>query len=527
MSKNKLSFTSKTNEVKNNILKGSIILVFAGLLGKILGAVYRIPLSNILSAEGIGIYQMIFPIFSLALIICSGGVSVTVAHYVAKIRASGKGSVKKVFFKGFFYTLITSVLFGLLLFFLGDYIARLQGNILASAGYKMVAVALIFSSILASFRGVFQGYQNMLPTAISQVLEQIFKVIFGLFFAYFFVGESIELGVFGAFLGIAIAEIFAFVYLLLTYKKNKLEDGNGEIFNSKFLTTNFFITLGVIIIPLISTLDSFIVVNLLKNFYNEKIATSLYGLQSGMINSLINFPVIISVGVSLALLPDLSFMLSQNNRKMARQKVSNIFGLLLLILAPCCLIFIFFASDVMAFLYPTLDTSLVVTASKLLQISAFQILFISILQISSTIFQSLDKPKIPIYILIISGIIKVIFTIYMVSLPNITIFGLAFANFIFYAFAGIVSLMFVKKYLDFQVDLKLLFYGIPIILLFGCSCIFINVYFSTFWVKMFFVGLSGLLFYILPILSLNLLGLKTFIKAKISHKSGNEEIENE
>lgn len=326
--------------MKNEILKGSIILIFAGIIGKILGALYRIPLSNILGAEGIGLYQMIFPLFTLALIICSSGVSATLSHLIAKARAEKSGNIRNIFLKGLFYSLISSLFFALLFYIFSEKIAILQGNILASSGYKIMIFALIFSSLLAPFRGYFQGHQNMLPTAISQTLEQFFKVILGLTFAFIFSKHSVELGVVGAFLGISIAEVVAFFYLFIkyiTFKTLKFKDKK-----SHFIGLNFAYTASYLIIPLILAFDSFVVINLLSINFTNQFSTIMYGIQSGMVNSLINFPVIISVAISLSLLPSLTFLIVTNKKAEASKKLKEVFNIIWIIVLPCIVVFIIF-----------------------------------------------------------------------------------------------------------------------------------------------------------------------------------------
>ena len=500
--------------MKESVLKGGIILVVAGILGKILGAFYRIPLSNILGAEGIGVYQMIFPVFSLALIICSGGVSVSISHAIAKIRASGIGSIKQVFLKGFFYSLFTSIVFAIIFFILGDKIATIQGNSLAGFGYKVSALALIFSSLLAPFRGLFQGFQNMTPTATSQILEQVFKVIFGLVFALFFVQTSLELGVVGAFLGIAIAEIISFFYLFFKTKTHKFEFFSTKKENTSFFRTNFVITSTYLIIPLLTAFDSFVVINLLSKFFSSNLSTSLYGIQSGMINSLINFPVVISVAISLAILPTLTFHLTQNDNKKASEIISKIFTILLLFLLPCILIFIFFSKDILTFIYPSLGPELLETASLLLKISAFQILFISILQICTAVFQSLDKPVLPIYFMSVAGVIKIILTILLVKYPGLNIYGLAISNLIFYVISATPALYYVKNKLPFSLKTKT-FSVIVVSLSILCTSFWIlNVYAVSFWVKILFTTLITLTFYIFPLLIFDLLEIKHILKQK-------------
>lgn len=493
--------------MKNDVLKGSLVLIIAGVLGKIFGAVYRIPLSNILGAEGIGVYQMIFPIFSLALIISSGGVSVTLSHSIAKARASGAGNIKSIFFKGLVYSIIISTIFAITFFVFAGNIASLQGNVLASSGYKMVAVALIFSSLLAPFRGLFQGYQQMVPTAVSQILEQVFKLAFGLVFAFYFVKTNVEFGVVGAFLGIGIAEIISFLYMLFKFfKTKKVFIQNGQ--KVPFLKANFAITLGFLIIPIITAFDSFAVINLLKNNFTEQFATSLYGLQSGMVNSLINFPVVLSVAISLALLPSLSFLVSQNNLAEANQKLKEIFNLIWLILMPCVVVFVVLAGAIVGVLYVGIDDYLIKITTLLLQISAFEILFISILQISTAVFQSIDKPNVPVYILMASGVVKVVLTFLLVGNPAINIYGLALANLVFYGLAGLSSLYFAKKIFKFSLPIKTLLVSISSLATMGASFYFINVFIANIWAKLLLIGFAGIVFYIVPILFFDLLNLR-------------------
>lgn len=508
--------------MKNTVLKGSLILVLAGVLGKALGAFYRIPLSNILSAEGMGIYQMIFPVFSLALILCSGGVSVTVAHSIAKIRASGQGNQKKVFLQGLFYSLITSLIFAVVFICLGDQISALQGNEMAGSGYKMVSLALVFASLISSLKGFFQGYQNMLPTATSQILEQVFKVAFGLVFSYFFTKNSIELGVVGAFLGIGIAEIISFLYLIFKIRKVKFSYQQNEQPLRKFLVENLSITLSFLIIPIITAFDSFVVVNILKESFSVSTSTALYGIQSGMVTSLINFPVIISIAVSLALLPDLSFEFGAENYNKISEKVSNVFFILFVILSPCVIIFISFANEIMGVLYSSLNTNLLNVGVVLLQVSAVSVLFISVLQISTTIFQSMDKPLIPIFTLAFSGVIKIVLTIVLVGNPEYNILGLAISNLIFYVIAGLVSLYIVRKKISFQISSKQMILTLIFLLVLAGVFYLTNVYISSLLLKIIFVILECLLFYVLPIFIFNIANIKVVASEFLRKRKINE-----
>lgn len=494
--------------MKNTVLKGGLILIVAGVVGKLLGAVYRIPLSNILGAEGIGVYQMVFSVFSVVLILCSGGISASVAHSVAKIRAGAGGSEKYVLKRALGFSFLASVFFALVFIVFGGQIATLQGAPQAQSAYQMAGLALVFSSLLAPFRGLTQGHQNMLPTALSQTLEQVFKLLFGLGFAFLFAQQGVAMGVFGAFLGLGIAELIAFAYLLIFCARFKFS-GAGVVHG--FWKSNFSITASSLVIPLVLLFDSFVVVNILSGFMQSGQATALYGLQSGVVSSLINFPVVISVSLSLSLLPQLSFNLSQKNIASASQNLSMVFLVMLFILMPCALALFFFGGDVIALLYPALDGGQLATASVLLQISAVQILFISFLQVSVSVFQSLGKAQIPIYILLASGVVKAILTVILVSVPQINIFGVAIANIAFYALSAVWGLFLAKKFVPFQFPEKPLVFLAMTFALLSASFLLINVYFQNLVAKILLAVLGGLVIYVLPIFALDFFGIKSVL----------------
>ena len=169
---------------KSNVAKGVIVLLFANFLCKFLGAFYRIPLSNILGAEGIGIYQLIFPIYSIFLILVSGGISTTLAKIIAKERANGDENKIYCYLKiAFVFTFVFSFIIAAFFLAFASNIAGFQGNLNAKLGYEIISAAVVFSSLITVFRGYFQGYEKMAPTAISQIIEQVFKLVLGLIFA--------------------------------------------------------------------------------------------------------------------------------------------------------------------------------------------------------------------------------------------------------------------------------------------------------------------------------------------------------
>lgn len=233
----------------------------------------------------------------------------------------------------------------------------------------------------------------------------------------------------------------------------------------------------------------------------------MYGLQSGLVNSLINFPIIISVSVSLALLPSLTFLITENRLKEAEHKLIEIFKMLWIIILPCIIVFIVFAPLVMQILYSEIDDALLQIASALLKISAPQILFISVLQISIAAFQSLGKERVPIYILLFSAVIKVLLTVILVQMPSVHIYGVAIANLVFYAVASGISLYGIKKIIKFNLDFKC--FAVSTFFIFVLTTVFylINVFIQNNWTKLSLIAISGLVLYLLPLMVFKVLDI--------------------
>ena len=225
------------NKNQGGFLKSVFILSLGGFIAKLLGAFYRIPLTNIIGSYGMGIYQLVFPLFSLLLTISTAGIPVAVSKLVAEKAAVGQ---HKQAHKVFNTALVMLATFGLigsaLLFFLSNNIAALQGNGDAATAYKIIAPSVFLVCIISAYRGYFQGLMQMSPTAVSQIVEQVVKMTVGLVCAIKFMPDVIK-SVNFAILGVTLSEVAATVLLFVMYlfqKRKKTDDvGNLQPFDRK------------------------------------------------------------------------------------------------------------------------------------------------------------------------------------------------------------------------------------------------------------------------------------------------------
>lgn len=449
----------------NKYLKGLLALASANLIAKIIGAVYRIPLTNILGAEGIGVYQMVFPVYSLLLIFASGGFPLALSKIIAEQRALGRADKISAYFKKtLFITISMGLVFGLLLFSLSSFLATIQGSSNVTLSYFSLGVAVVFACSICAFRGFFQGYQDMRPSSISVVLEQIVKLVVGLILAKLFISKGLNWGVFGATVGVAVGEVFAFVYLLFSFfiKKKKYNYKSYKIqSDSALVKLALPITLGALISPLSSAFESLFVVRFLSTYMSQGRATSLFGLQTGMINPLINFPIILISSICVSLLPELSYLFKQNETSKAKQTINKTIKYIFVIMLACSVGYGVLAYDILKTLYPNVINQTIASISRILFIlSSISMLFSSLAQTFTTIMQADNKPYLPVRNFTISVSVRVILTIALIFVPSLNILGLAIANlmsFVIYAFLNYAS---VKKTLPIEIKRHDLFYSL-------------------------------------------------------------------
>lgn len=201
---------------KGHMLSGAAVLAIGSVLAKVLGALYRVPLTNILGAEGMGMYQLVFPVFALFMVLSTAGIPTALSRMVAEKRAEG-APTKKYLVSAIIVLATLGTLLAILTFALSGQLARWQGNAETRTGFMIVAPTLILVSLIAGFRGWFQGEMYMLPTAVSNIIEQVVKLAVGIGLSVALLPRGVTAAVNGALLGIALSEACALAYLIITF----------------------------------------------------------------------------------------------------------------------------------------------------------------------------------------------------------------------------------------------------------------------------------------------------------------------
>ena len=448
--------------MSKSIGRGTIVLIISGLICKLLGAFFRLPLTSILGIEGIGIFQMVMSVYSFALILTSGGVATALSKFVSQARARGDfKKIKRLLKTSLLYCIIFGAFVGLFMFLFSKQIAFLQQAEAGSVSYKLMLLLIPFGGIIATMRGIFQGYENMLPTAISQVLEQAVKFVLGLSIAYILGKNNVEEGVFGAFLGVTVGEIVAIVYLSIYLKiKIKINPIENKLFSGQnFLKAVIPLSVGVSVLPLVSALDSFLVVSRLTVAgFTSVFATQLFGLQTGVVGAILNFPLIISTSISVAILPSISFLDAQLSNE-SENSVSKSLKVLWLVLLPLVFGICVISRPLYSLVYPSLNADLLNFAVNLTYLGGISTIISALMQFFLTLLQAKGKFNYCMISYIVGGVLKICSVIVLCALPSVNIFGVVIGNIILSSTVCIMALIKNKRKISvhfFDLSLPLL-----------------------------------------------------------------------
>ncbi len=312
----------------DSIIKSTVYLTLAGIITKLLGFAYRVYMSNELGAEGMGLYQLIMPIYFLAWSITCSGITTTISKLTSE--AVGKRdytSIRQYFWQCISITTIVSIIFSIIVFIGSNFIAvTLLHEPRVITSIKILSLAFPFMAIGSCIRGYFYGLQKSSIPAISQVVEQFIKIII-IFLLVTYFGE---LNLVYAILGIVLSEFIAFLYVCFEFKKYNNFNGysNIEVFSSKtlgiILSMSIPLTTNRILTSLLSTYENILIPIKLQEYgLTRTEAISLFGQVTGMALPLIFFPSSLLMAISITLVPAISNAKAQNNIKAVNSNIKK------------------------------------------------------------------------------------------------------------------------------------------------------------------------------------------------------------
>lgn len=415
--------------MKRSVGRGAIVLVISGVVCKIFGALFKLPLTNVLGLEGIASFQMIMSLYSLALTFLSGGVTNSLSKLVSSARARGEVGLERGYLKlGVKYVLYVGLTLGCVFALFSNSLAKTQG-LGGGESYLLMLLLLPLGGLIGVYRGIIQGHENMFPTALSQIIEQISRFAFGLTFAYFFGRYGSDAGVFGAFLGITLSEILACVYLKFSLSKG-VKRGGGEIFAKReFFSALLPLSFSNAVSPFAHAIESLIILPLLSlGGIDRALGQKLYGLQTGMIGTVMSFPLLISLSISVSLLPKISFLSTRGDNHAQREMIERSFSVMWLCLVPLLLGICGISKDFYLLAFPSVIKDYIPLAQGLTYVTAFATLVAGITQFLLSLLQGKGLFSHALVFSLLGGVGKIVSLLLLARMKNVGIYALPISN---------------------------------------------------------------------------------------------------
>lgn len=482
------NYVEKEHTVKS-LGRSAVALAAIGIIAKLIGALYRVPLTNIVGAEGMGLYQMVFPLYTVLLSFCGGSISGAVSRVVAKYTALRQdGAAKRTIKIALLPLTVTAVLCTAAVAVLRNVISGLQGNTDAGVSYLALCPSLLFAGGINVLRGYFQGKSQMLPGGISQLIEQIIKLVLGLYLSKLFLPYGTKYAVAGALLGVSISELTALLYLGIRYavsgkrrlRLSRIAAVGAEIsqefvmspsVSDKTLLKELFsfalsVMLGALVLPITQMIDSVLVINLLMHGgAGRENATAMFGLFVGPVGTLINMPTVVALSVAIAFLPAITRAVEKGEDVFSPTKSAAKW--IMLFTLPITAVFFIFPAQVVSVLYSKgLTNDQLVLAAQLLRVEAMSVFYIGILQLATAVLQGYNKAHKPVINLLIGACVKVGLTPFVVRAFGIT--GAAAATTLCYGVAAVLSMRCAYKYIKIGADVKNAFIVPVVFTVLGC-----------------------------------------------------------
>lgn len=453
------------------------ILAFTGVLVRMIGLAYRVPLARIVGEEGMGIYATAFNLYSIMLLLSSYSLPLAVSKMVsARIAKGGHQNALRILKAALLYATLVGGLASAITFFGAGTFARFLFHMpLAEMALTTLAPTIWVMAYLGVFRGYFQGHSTMVPTAISQILEQIANAGVSVFAAWYLCKTAAEKysnikvigsygaagGTIGTGAGAVVALLFMLGLFLLSGKSRRALLSRGK--RKKLPLESYSKITGILIITVVPVIASTAIYNInsildnilfgiAMNYLDRKEDIEfLYGVYAGEYLVLINLPVAISNALSSSLIPALSRSWAENARGMVNAKIAVVIKLACIVSMPCAVGLAVLAEPIMNLLFSKKEGTQV--AAYLMMMGSATIVLYSISTITNAVLQGTNHLHVPVknaaralvYHFIVLGILLFLF--------RWDVVGIVFGNMAFALFMCILNAGAIRKYLAYKQEI--------------------------------------------------------------------------
>lgn len=463
-----------------SFLREAVILTVASFAVKIIGVVFKIPLTNILG-ESIGVFTAAYSIYAMLFMLSTSGLPVAVSKLVAASNEKGRGlEAKRIAKLAMLIFGIIGLLFTVALVVFAPDIAKATNHAESALAMQIIAPALFFICVCASVRGYFQGLRNMFPTAVSQFIEAFFKLTVGLGAVMFAAntGASVEVQAACAISGVSVGTFFAMIYIVLyrkLSKKCKPNDTDKTVESDKKLISLIVlvalpVTLTAAALYFSQFLDTIIIVNcLVDSGESVSVADTLYSAYTGLSVPIYDLlPATLVFPIATSILPAVSGALAVNKEKRAAHLTEQAIRISGIIAVPCGVFLLVAGRHCIALLYGAdkwsnamemADGSSLIpldAASVSLAILAFAVFFISIVSTCNSLLNAYGKPHLPFIAVLVGIAVLTVSEIALLYSP-LGIHGAPMSSVICYLIVMLMDIWFLRKYCGVRLKLAGMF----------------------------------------------------------------------
>ena len=455
---------SRQRAGKKLIVQGSILAI-ATIIVRLIGIVYRIPLTNIVGNEGMGYYGFAFEVYQFLVILSTNAVPVAVSKLTAaRVARREYKNAQAIFRCSIIFAAVLSGTLALLTFVGARWISMIMfGGITEVApALQVLAPTVLVCAVMGVFRGYTQGLGNMAPTAFSQVVEQLFNAVVSVAAAAILISRGAAFGAAGGTLGTFMGAVSSLVFLYLVYSsyrpqlsRRMKKDPTQKLLENR----QIYRMIGLTIIPLVLTstiyqisslLDSALFSNILKGIgYQSSFISSLYGIYSSKYQLLINLPLGITSALTVALMPGIAGAIALKRRERVKDQMDVAIRLTMLIAIPCAVGVAVMGGPIMQMLFRDTTT----LPGRMLVVGAVTIIFYALSTLTSTILQGSNHMRIPVINAAISLGIHILFTVVLLAFADLHIFALIYGNIVFSFCLCVLNLRSLAKVVDYQLDI--------------------------------------------------------------------------
>ncbi len=465
---------------KQTYLEGAATLIFANIVVKVIGALFKIPLANILKEEGMALFSTAYNFYTVLFVIATAGLPVAVSKMVSESIAKGNHKeVNKIFKAAVSLLSMLGIIGAVILFFGAKTFSLSAGSEGSYLGIIAISPAIFFVAVLSSFRGYFQGMSNMVPTAISEVIEALGKLLIGLVLAYFLMPSGIVAASCGAVLGVTAGTFFAGLFMIGAYivNKNKLKattiTQSYEIRSTKaifvlLLKIAIPITIGAAVSSVTNVIDMMMIrkrlqtilvtqeiFTTLTEYYGldasvvtigkliaQKPSEILYGAYSGFAIPMFNLPPTIVTALSMSIVPAISGAFAIKNYKEAQKLTESTLRITTLFSMPCAVGLSVLSSPILLVVYNN------IRSQHMLFILAFAVIFVCLVSVTTAILQATGNVMMPVYNMAAGGIVKIVTNYILIGKDVINIGGAPISTLLCYLTIATLNILAIKKVIN-------------------------------------------------------------------------------